>query len=131
MSLLDLKPNTAVMNQEVTDYIGSLKHKPNQEWQADVAEEIRQLIFQAIPEAGERIQYGKPHFLKNGKYAAVISPSKEVLSVLVFNATDLVDPTGFFDPSSKPERRTWKIKKGEEIQGKVFVTLLLQAASTL
>jgi hypothetical protein len=35
---------------------------------------MAQIIF-SIPDVEERIQYKKPHFLKNGKYAAVITPS--------------------------------------------------------
>ncbi len=62
------------MNPAVTEYIEKVK----QEWQAEVCHQIRQLIYQAIPDVEERIQYGKPHYLKNGKYACVFGTAKDL-----------------------------------------------------
>ena len=51
----------------------------------EVITSLRELVYQAIPDAQERLQYKKPHFLKNGKYAAVISTSKDAVSFTIFN----------------------------------------------
>lgn len=94
------------MNQEVTDFIKSL----GEPWQLQLCEDLREAVHQAIPEVQERMQYKKPHFLKHGKYAAVISPSKKAVSFTIFNTTDLDIPTNFDGPS---ERKTLKILKSE------------------
>lgn len=59
------------MNQEVTEFIEAIKEP----WQVELCLRLRDVVHQAIPDVQERIQYKKPHFLKNGKYAAVISTS--------------------------------------------------------
>ncbi|MFD1907093.1 DUF1801 domain-containing protein [Paenibacillus rhizoplanae] len=48
------------MNPEVTDYIAQIKLP----WQSEICSKLREIIHGAIPEVAERIQYGKPHFLK-------------------------------------------------------------------
>lgn len=70
------------MNQEVTDFIRAIKEP----WQQELSASLREVVHQAIPDAHERIQYKKPHFLKNGKYAVVISTSKDTVSFTIFNA---------------------------------------------
>ena len=119
------------MNQEVTDFIQALNQKPNQEWQVAVCEQLRKVIFEALPTVEERIQYGKPHFLLNGKYACVIHPFKDTVAGMIFNATHLEAPQGFFEKTDKPERKTIKIKKDQKVDYALFGSLLKQAASSL
>ncbi|WP_057912963.1 DUF1801 domain-containing protein [Peribacillus muralis] len=95
------------MDQEVTNFIQSL----DEPWQLQLCNDLRESIHHAIPEVQERMQYKKPHFLKNGKYAAVISTSKKVVSFTIFNTTDLEIPPSFDGPS---ERKTLKILKDEK-----------------
>ncbi|UUZ78699.1 DUF1801 domain-containing protein [Paenibacillus sp. P26] len=52
------------MNQEVTEFIAGLKEP----WQVQLCTELREVVHNAIADATERMQYKKPHFLKNGKY---------------------------------------------------------------
>ena len=47
------------MNEEVTQYIQKLPA-----WQVEVCEALRNLIQETIPTVEERLQYGKPHYLK-------------------------------------------------------------------
>ncbi|WJH36915.1 DUF1801 domain-containing protein [Paenibacillus sp. CC-CFT747] len=95
------------MNQEVTDFIEALKEP----WQQELSAGLRKAVQGAIPDAQERIQYNKPHFLKNGKYAAVISTSKDAVSFTIFNAAALELPEDRFD--GPPERKTMKLRKGD------------------
>jgi len=74
------------MNQAVTDYIEALNTKPKQEWQAEVSAHLRKIVHDSIPDVEEKIQYGKPHFLKNGKYAAVLGTAKGWVTLTIFNA---------------------------------------------
>ncbi len=114
------------MNQAVTDYMEGI----TQEWQAVIGAHIRQVIHESIPEVEERIQYGKPHFLKNGSYAAVLGTAKGWVSLTIFNATTLEAPDGFFEPGP-PERKTVKIREGEEVDDELLARLLQQASDGL
>lgn len=116
------------MNQEVTDFINKHNDKPNQEWQVEVSNQLRQLAQDNIPDFSERIQYGKPHFLKNGKYAAVLGTAKGWVTFTIFNAQDLEAPTGFFE-DGPPERKTVKILKDRSVDYAFLGKLLKKAAS--
>lgn len=113
------------MNQEVTDFIAAIKEP----WQVELSSELRKLVHGAIPDVQERIQYKKPHFLKNGKYAAVISTSKDAVSFTIFNANELSFPEPLFD--GPPERKTIKLKQGNTVDYDQLTSLVGQAASTL
>ncbi|BCG58525.1 DUF1801 domain-containing protein [Paenibacillus sp. URB8-2] len=113
------------MNQEVTDFINNV----NQPWQAIVGNQLRQIVHDSIPDVEERIQYRKPHFLNNGKYAAVISTAKETVSFTIFNAANLKLPEGLFEGPS--ERKTIKIRDGQTVDFELLTKLLKQASSTL
>jgi hypothetical protein len=113
------------MNPDVTTFIESI----SQPWQVEVCNRIRKMIHQAVPDVEERIQYKKPHFLKNGKYAAVITPSKDAVSFMIFNATDLELPNGLFE--GPPERKWIKIRDGQTTDFEMLSRLLVQASSSI
>ncbi|MDQ3654269.1 MAG: DUF1801 domain-containing protein [Chloroflexota bacterium] len=114
------------MNPEVTDYIANI-----QPWQAEICNAIRDRIHQSVPDVQERLQYKKPHFLKDGQYVAVLSPAKAQVSLTVFNAQDLDAPEGVFEADGPPERKTVKIKDGQEVDYDLLAKFIAQAASTL
>lgn len=111
------------MNQEVTQFIDEIKEP----WQAELCSRLREVVHGAIPDVLESLQYKKPHFLKNGKYAAVISTSKEAVSFTIFNANGLSLPEGMFE--GPPERKTIKLKKGHEPDCDLLASLLVQASA--
>ncbi|ANA79931.1 hypothetical protein PVOR_00375 [Paenibacillus vortex V453] len=113
------------MNQEVTDYIAAV----NDSWKVEVSERLRELVHSTIPGVAERLQYKKPHFLKNGKYAAVISISKTAVSFTIFNATGLDWPQPLFE--GPPERKTIKITAGQQVDYDALASLLKQASEGL
>lgn len=112
------------MNQEVVSFIEKL----NSPWQVEVSKRLRQMVHESIPEVEERIQYKKPHFLKNGHYAAVISPSKDAVAFMIMNASSLEVPAGFEGP---PERKWLKIRESDSPDYDMLAQLLVQASSTL
>ncbi|MDF2938956.1 MAG: hypothetical protein K0Q90_4329 [Paenibacillaceae bacterium] len=114
-----------MMNQEVVDYIEAVEEP----WKKELAVQLRELVHRAIPDVQERIQYKKPHFLKDGKYAAVISISKDAVSFTIFNASGLELPEGMFD--GPPERKTVKLKKGSTVDVDLLASRVSQASSTL
>ncbi|GIO14648.1 hypothetical protein J19TS2_42030 [Cohnella xylanilytica] len=113
------------MNPEVADFIRQLKEP----WQAELCARLRDVVHRTIPDVQERIQYKKPHFLKNGKYAAVVSTSKDAVSFTIFNAAGLELPEGLFD--GPPERKTIKLRQGQEFDEKQLASLLGQASAAL
>ena len=114
------------MNQEVSTYIKKL-----QPWQVEVGESLRKMILQAIPGAEERLQYGKPHYLKDGHYAAVIHAAKDKMSFMIFNATELPEVKGYFKSMSGPERKTATITEGQKVDYKQLGDWLKKAAAGL
>ena len=86
------------------------------------------MVHETIPDFEERIQYKKPHFLKNGKYAAVISPAKDAVAFMIMNANELEVPKGFEGP---PERKWLKIREGESPDYGLLSRLLAQASGAL
>ncbi|MEO8610348.1 MAG: DUF1801 domain-containing protein [Chloroflexota bacterium] len=114
------------MNQQVTEYIEAVKLP----WQAEICTQLREIILKAIPDVEERIQYGKPHFLKKGKYAAVVGTAKGWVSFTIFNAKSVEGPEGLFE-AGDPERKTVKIREGQAVDYTLFGKLLAQAANTI
>jgi hypothetical protein len=110
---------------DVTSFIDAI----GQPWQADIARTL-QRIHDAIPDVTERIQYSKPHYLKNKKYACVIAPAKGWVALTIFNATDIDVPAGLFEPGP-PERKTIKIKPNQTVDYDLLTNLIRQAAATI
>ena len=114
------------MSQEVNDYI----EKIAQPWQVEVCRALDQTIRQAIPDVTDRLQYGKPHYLKNGKYACVLGTAKGWVSFTIFNTAAIDAPDNLFEPGP-PERKTIKVKPGQELDYSQISSLIQQAASTI
>jgi hypothetical protein len=114
------------MNQEVTRYIEKL-----QKWQVEICEALRKMIYETIPDVEERLQYGKPHYLRDGHYACVIHAAKDKISFMIFNAGELQEIKGFFKSMSSPDRKAATLKEGQEVDYKLLANLLKQAAGSL
>jgi hypothetical protein len=119
-----VKENT--MSDDVTQYINKA-----QPWQIDVCEKLRAMVGQTIPDAEERLQYGKPHYLKNGHYAAVIAVGKDKVSFMVFNATAIPEVKGFLRALGKGERKAVDIKEGQTVDYSALADILKETATTL
>ena len=114
------------MNQEVTAYIEKLP-----EWQIQICGTLRALITDVIPDVEEKLQYSKPHYLKNGKYACVISAAKDKVSFMIFNATDLEEIKGYFASTTGADRKTATIKKGQSVDYGQLKDLLAKASANI
>jgi len=113
------------MSDVVTDYIQNLK----QTWQVEICQKIDQIVREALPEVTVRLQYGKPHYLKDGKYAYVLSSAKEWITFTIFNAAALEAPEGFFE-AGDPERKTIKIRSGQPVDYDRLAHFVQQTAHT-
>jgi len=114
------------MNQEVTAYIEKLP-----DWQIQICGNLRSLLTEVIPNVEEKLQYGKPHYLKNGKYAAVISAAKDKVSFMIFNATGLEEIKGYFASTTGADRKTATIKQGQSVDYEQLKGLLKKASDTI
>jgi hypothetical protein len=114
------------MNEEVSQYIQKLPI-----WQVEICESLRKVVFETIPDTQERMQYGKPHYLKDGHYAAVISAAKDKISFMIFNAGELEDIKGFFKSTTSPDRKTATITQSTEVDYALLAAKLKQASDGL
>jgi hypothetical protein len=115
------------MTNPVQTYLDALE----QPWQKDLALALHAVVSDALPDAVQRIQYGKPHYLKGKAYLAVISVSKAFVSFTVFNAAHLTPPAGVFEASENGDRITVKLKQGQSVDAALLGALLREAAATL
>ncbi|MCH5584498.1 DUF1801 domain-containing protein [Shimazuella sp. AN120528] len=97
------------MNQEITAYIDQIE----QEWQKEICNQIRQVIHQTLPEVQEQVKYKQAFYTKDGKQVCVFFPAKNWINVTLFNAETVEAPEGFFESSSKADRKAVKIKEGQ------------------
>ncbi|GAA3735052.1 hypothetical protein GCM10022225_16970 [Plantactinospora mayteni] len=102
-----------------------------QPWQIDVCEKLRTMVGQTIPGVEERLQYGKPHYLKNGHYAAVIAVAKAKVSFMVFNATDIPEVKGLLRALGNGERKAVDIKEGQDVDYGALASILTKTTTAL
>jgi hypothetical protein len=114
------------MSQAVGDYISNVRVP----WQAEVCRSLHGMIHDAIPGVEERLQYGKPHYRKNGKFACVLGTAKGWVTLTIFNAAGLDAPEGLFEPGPA-DRKTVKIRQGQAVDYGQLAGLVQQAASDL
>lgn len=114
------------MSEAVNEYF----QKVNQDWQAEICRQLHAIVHQVVAAVEERLQYGKPHYLKNSKYVAVIGTAKDWVSFTIFNASNLEAEEGFFEPGS-PDRKTLKIRKGQVVDYERLAGFLQQAVATV
>jgi hypothetical protein len=115
------------MTDPVQAYLDALE----QPWQKDLARALHATVIDALPDAVQRIQYSKPHYLKGKAYLAVISVAKAFVSFTIFNAGGLTPPAGVFERSENGDRITVKLKQGQSVDAALLGGLLREAASTL
>ena len=110
------------MNKEVTAYI-----QKTQPWQQEVCGLLRTMVHDVVADIEERLQYGKPHFLKDGSYLAVMHVGKDKVSFMIFNAKDIEAP-GLLRPMGNGERKVADITDGQTVDYRQLASLLAQAA---
>jgi len=116
--------STGTRTDAVTDYLAAAAP-----WQAAVGEQLRELVHAAVPGVEERIQYGKPHFLKDGSYAAVINRAKDKVTFLVFNAAE-IDGEGMRS-LGKGDRKAIEIREGDAVDAALVGEVLARTTATL
>ncbi|MDB5142451.1 MAG: hypothetical protein JWQ66_1164 [Mucilaginibacter sp.] len=113
------------MNQEVTQYIENI----DQKWQTEICKHLRETVLQSVPGVEELLQYGKPHYKKDGKYVCTYSTAKGWISFTLFNAAFLEVPDGLFEPGANPDRKTIKIREEQHADCTLLAKLLQQGVN--
>jgi hypothetical protein len=114
------------MQNDVTRYID--KGLP---WQIEICGKLRELVHQTIPDVEEKLQYGKPHFLKNDRHAAVIHLAKDKVSFMVFNAADVDPVNGVLRSLGNGDRKSVDISENQHIDYTLLADILAKTSSTL
>lgn len=117
-------------NNEVTEYIQKLADKSGQ-WQVDVCESLRNMVHETIPEVEDKLQYGKPHFFKNGEFVAVIHAGKDKISFMIFNASEIEPIKGVLRAMGNGERKTADITEEQEVDYSLLASLLKKTTKFL
>jgi hypothetical protein len=112
------------MDQEVTKYIQS-----RAPWQVEVCETLRGVVHQAVPDAEEKIAYGKPHFAKNGENFAALHVAKNKVSFVLFNASDLAEVKGVLRGVGGGDRKVIDITENQEVDTAFAADVVKQVAS--
>lgn len=107
------------MNDDVSAYINKLPP-----WQVKVCETLRGLVHDSVPDTEERLQYGKPHFLKNDQHTAVIATAKDKVTFMVFNAAEIAEVKGVIRSLGNGERKAITITKDQEVDEALVTELL-------
>ncbi|WTW98278.1 DUF1801 domain-containing protein [Streptomycetaceae bacterium NBC_01309] len=107
------------MNDDVTDYIKNTKP-----WQAEVCVRLREMVHRTIPGVEEAIQYGKPHFLRNGRHAAVIHVARDKVSFMVFDAASVAAVPGRLRALGNGDRKTADIREADQVDYEFLADVL-------
>ncbi|MEV5710503.1 DUF1801 domain-containing protein [Actinoallomurus sp. NPDC052274] len=107
------------MNDDVTAYIE--KTKP---WQAQVCTRLREMMHRTIPGVEEAFQYGKPHFVRDGRHSAVIHVARDKVSFMVFDAVGVEAVPGLLRPLGNGERKAVDIREADEVDYDLLADIL-------
>lgn len=116
-----MKP--AAMNPEVTAYIEATKP-----WQAEVCQAVRTTVHSSLSGIEEALQYGKPHFVREGRHVAVLHVATAKVSFLVFDAGALEPVPGVLRSLGSGDRKVVDIREGDDVDLD-FLTDLLRRTS--
>ncbi|MET9880496.1 DUF1801 domain-containing protein [Actinacidiphila glaucinigra] len=114
------------MNDDVTNYIE--KTKP---WQAQVCTKLREVAHHTIPGVREALQYGKPHFLRDGRHAAVIHVAKDKVTFMVFDADGIEAVRGLLRSLGNGERKAVDIREGDTVDYDFVADVLRRTSGAL
>ncbi|MGW7686017.1 DUF1801 domain-containing protein [Kribbella sp. NPDC054772] len=114
------------MQNDVTSYIDN-----GLPWQITVCEKLREVVRQTIPDVEEKMQYGKPHFLKNEQHAAVIHVAKNKVSFMVFNAAQVDPVKGVLRSLGNGDRKSADISENQDVDYELLADILSRTSSTL
>ncbi len=95
-------------------------------WQAEIANKLRAIILEAVPEAKEVIKWAQPVYEKGGMFA-YFKAFKNTVNFGLRWGTDLNDPSGLLEGEGEKMRHI-KLSSLDQIQEELFKDLARQSA---
>lgn len=104
----------------VDDYVAGLE-----DWQAEIASDLRQLVMEAAPEASEAIKWAQPVYEHNGPFC-YIKAFKNQVNFGLWRGAQLDDPGGLLQGSGEKMRHV-KVATMDQIRRDAFQGYVRQA----
>ena len=112
------------MNDDVTTYIN--RGLP---WQVEVCEKLRQLVYRTVPDVEERLEYGKPHYARDGRHVAAIHVARAKISFMLFNAGGIDPVKGVLRSLGSGDRKTADISEGQAVDYEFLADVLARTSA--
>ncbi|MEV5386317.1 DUF1801 domain-containing protein [Streptomyces sp. NPDC052721] len=93
-------------------------------WQTRVCTGLREMVHRTLPEAEEALQYGKPHFLRDGRPSAVIHIARDKVSFMVLHAAGIEAVPGLLRSLGNGDRKAIDIREGDEVDHDFLADIL-------
>ena len=111
------------MGNEITDYIES-----KQPWQSQVCAALRETVHRTLTGVEEVFQYGKPHFVRDGRNLAVVHVGKDKVSFMVFDAAGVEPVPGLLRSLGSGDRKVVDVRQDEDVDHDFIADVLCRTA---
>ena len=91
----------------------------------EIAQTLRWLILQAVPDISETIKWGTPNYAKSGN-VCYLAANNGYINFGFFNGAALNNPDGLIDGTGAKMRHI-KVRRLEDIRPEVFASLVQEA----
>jgi hypothetical protein len=91
----------------------------------EIAQTLRLLVLQAVPDVSESIKWGVPCYERSGK-VCYLAANKGHINLGFFNGAGLNNPDGLIEGTGEKMRHV-KVRKPEDIRPDVFAALVQEA----
>ena len=91
----------------------------------EIAQTLRLLVLQAVPDVSESIKWGAPCYERSGK-VCYLAANKGYINLGFFNGAGLNNPDGLIEGTGAKMRHV-KVRKPEDIRPEVFAALVQEA----
>ena len=91
----------------------------------DIAQTLRWLVLQAVPDISESIKWGTPNYAKSGN-VCYLAANNGYINFGFFNGAGLNNPDGLIEGTGAKMRHI-KVRRLEDIRPEVFASLVQEA----
>lgn len=88
-------------------------------------------MHRTVPNVTERLEYGKPHFARDGRHVAAIHVARGKISFLIFNASSVDAVKGVLRSLGNRERKTADISEGQAVDYELLADVLAKTSARL
>ena len=91
----------------------------------DIAQTLRWLVLQAVPDISESVKWGTPNYAKSGN-VCYLAANNGYINLGFFNGAGLNNPDGLIEGTGAKMRHI-KVRRLEDIRPEVFASLVQEA----